>query len=54
MSLSQIKTDDPVVTPGFTTGTITTKSAAKDTKMFAFSALSPAVSATIDATAKSC
>ncbi len=47
------KKEEPAVTPGGTTnpGT-TTKSSAKAITAFAFSALSPAVTATVDATAK--
>ncbi|QHW00598.1 PQQ-binding-like beta-propeller repeat protein [Spirosoma endbachense] len=52
------KTDDPVVIPGSTTGpgsntsTTGTKSSAKTITAFTLAALSPAVNATIDATAK--
>ena len=52
------KKQDPVVTPGgttgpgSTTGTTTTKSSAKVITAFAFNSLSPAVTGTIDATAK--
>lgn len=46
------KTEDPVVTPGPTTPGTTTKSSAKAMTAFAFNGLSPAVTATIDATAK--
>lgn len=48
------KTEDTPITPGGTTppGSTTTKSSAKDIKTFTFAALSPAVTATIDATAK--
>ena len=60
LSLASCKKTDPVVTPGGTTTTPgsntttsgTTKSSAKDILGFEFSALTPVVKATIDATTK--